>query len=135
MGVRVDFQTSGIVGVTELSTQTVSGDVTLTGQNPEDSTSFAIAIAMLANSSDATMGYTVSLPPPMVGGQPAIKIGSVLKFKYLIPPVAMGETQPVVTIAGNGSNIDGSSTDRTVNVPNFNFELIYFGGTLGWVAV
>ena len=137
MGVTVRFATSGIVGVTELTTSTVSGDATLSSANPEDSTSFALAVVLLANSTDATMGYRVMLPPPMDGsGNPNIKVGSVIKFKYLIPAVtAMGATQPVVIIDGNGSNIDGLSSNRDVDTPNFNFELIYFGGTLGWVAV
>ena len=40
-----------------------------------------------------------------------------------------------VTIDRNGSLIDGRVTNITSNTLNEIFELVYFGGTLGWVAI
>ena len=159
MGVLVEFQTSGIVGITELSPQSISMDATLTSNQPEDSTSFAQAIALVGDGTRRT--FTVTLPEPTISGQPAIKEGSVIKFKYLISQITDGTDDlyypneaaadardlsglvttmnefpayPVVTIAHNMTAVDGQMENIIVNVPNQSFELIFHGGTLGWVV-
>lgn len=159
MGVLVEFQTSGIVGITELFPQSVSVDTPLMSNQPGDSTSYAQAIALVGDGMTRT--FEVTLPPPTVAGQPAIKDGSVIKFKYLVSQITDGTdvlfypdeaaadardlsglittmnefpAYPVVTINRNTSNIDGEPDNIIVNVPNQSFEIIYHGGTLGWVV-
>ena len=161
MGVIVQFQTSGIIGVTELFTQTITDNATLTSSNPDDATSYAIAV-VLAGTGDV-QSFTVTLPEPTVALQPNIKVGSVIKFKYLAaqledamdnllyyPDEAARDNRdltglvttvndfpayPVITIDDRGAGFDGQTTDDIiVNVPNQSFEIIYHGGSLGWVV-
>lgn len=130
MGVRINFQTSGIVGVTQIFTGTLDSTAdgtTLSSTNLVDGETRDAAFAYVFTGSSA---FSINLPAPGDA-----KLGSVFKFKYLIPEVAMGQTQPVVTINRNNNPIDGGTENIEVNTPNYAFELIYFGGSLGWVAI
>lgn len=130
MGVRINFQTSGVVGVTEIFTGTLDSTndgMTLASTSPMGTVTSDAAYAYVFTGSTA---FSINLP---AAGD--AKIGSVFKFKYLLPAVPMGETQPVVTINRNGNPIDGGTDNIEVDIPNYAFELIYFGGALGWVAI
>lgn len=158
MGVRIDFQTSGIVGVTEIFTSALTSannNMTLATTRTESGVESEAAFAYVFTGRE---GFTINLPTAASTRQ-----GAIFKFKYLMgqlqnsagdnlyyPNEMARDTRdqsglvttpnnfpafPVVTIDRNGNPIDGGTENIIINIPNQTFELVYFNTTQGWVVL
>ncbi len=119
MGVLVQLATSGVVGVTGLT----SGQ--LNSSNDGDTVAVNTVYALTG-----TDGFTILLPEPGVNEDFS---GMVIYFKNLMDDVGMGATNRVDINPGN-TPVDGDSTLVPFTITrNEPFSFWYINETVGWI--